>query len=414
MVGLYDGSTTDQVEASRCVRVLPLPLQDGIRLGSPIHSRHASQNAPNPVPLLGFEPRPFASNPIDSGLHCPGGSVFLDSSSLNDLRKLVSDGVHKSDSIVLLATKGVLTRPWCLIELLEATRQHIPIIIVHVQGGGFDTDKARRFANGLEGEMASINPSALALLHENIGPDLHELKEACFGALDASTYNTIVFDQHASDLAMVAMMKDVVEAMARATDRKIVWIEDSKRRSVMRTESRKLCRQASSFKSRRKSSGSRLEHLQAQLKLAASRLSMAHRFSSSKLNVVNEESALFICCARHDALSHARVLRSELARSLNRGCAVGGGHNTSRFIEESDAVVVLLSDGLWTDPSAIVSPGACHKPVRQKRLRMRNRRATLIFAHAPLATVRSLVSASAPRPDYHRDDIRRVQLCSGQ
>lgn len=39
-------------------------------------------------------------------------SVFLDSSTLFDLRKLVTEGVHKSDVLLLLATKNVLSRPW--------------------------------------------------------------------------------------------------------------------------------------------------------------------------------------------------------------------------------------------------------------------------------------------------------------
>lgn len=42
-------------------------------------------------------------------LYCP---VYLDSSTLSDLRTLFTEGVHKSDVIVLLATRGVLTRPW--------------------------------------------------------------------------------------------------------------------------------------------------------------------------------------------------------------------------------------------------------------------------------------------------------------
>eukprot|EP00966_Prymnesium_polylepis_P185201 4292401-Prymnesium_polylepis.1 len=68
--------------------------------------------------------------------------VFLDSSALNDLRQLVTEGVHQSDVILLLATKGVLLRPWCLIELLEASRKGIPIIIVQIANGGFDVAEA--------------------------------------------------------------------------------------------------------------------------------------------------------------------------------------------------------------------------------------------------------------------------------
>eukprot|EP00966_Prymnesium_polylepis_P272856 6303606-Prymnesium_polylepis.1 len=57
-------------------------------------------------------------------LRCP---VFLDSSSLADLRLLIRDGVDDSDVIVLLGTKGVLTRPWCLLEIMHATRKQTPI-----------------------------------------------------------------------------------------------------------------------------------------------------------------------------------------------------------------------------------------------------------------------------------------------
>lgn len=38
--------------------------------------------------------------------------VFLDSSTLSDLRNLVAEGVHKSDVLLLLGTKNVLSRPW--------------------------------------------------------------------------------------------------------------------------------------------------------------------------------------------------------------------------------------------------------------------------------------------------------------
>jgi len=51
---------------------------------------------------------------------------------------------------------------------------------------------------------------------------------------------------------------------------------------------------------------------------------------------------------------HARVLRSELAVSLRRGCAVGGGADSVKFVEQSDAFVVLLTKRLPTDPDALL------------------------------------------------------------
>ena len=45
--------------------------------------------------------------------------VFLDSSRLTDLRNLFEQGVRRSDVLLLLATRSVLTRPWVLCELWE-------------------------------------------------------------------------------------------------------------------------------------------------------------------------------------------------------------------------------------------------------------------------------------------------------
>ena len=49
--------------------------------------------------------------------------AFLDSSVLSDMRELISDGLHQSDTLVLLATKQVLSRQWCLLELFETSRK---------------------------------------------------------------------------------------------------------------------------------------------------------------------------------------------------------------------------------------------------------------------------------------------------
>ena len=40
--------------------------------------------------------------------------IYYDSSTLADLRTLFTAGIHLSDTVVLVATKGVLTRPWCV------------------------------------------------------------------------------------------------------------------------------------------------------------------------------------------------------------------------------------------------------------------------------------------------------------
>ena len=51
--------------------------------------------------------------------------VFLDSVKLTDLRQLITHGVADCDVMLVLATKGYITRPWCLLEIVHATRLQV-------------------------------------------------------------------------------------------------------------------------------------------------------------------------------------------------------------------------------------------------------------------------------------------------
>ena len=58
--------------------------------------------------------------------------VFLDSDDLRDLSKLV-DHVQQSRCLVLVQTRNVLARPYCILELLTAIESQIPIVCVMLQ-----------------------------------------------------------------------------------------------------------------------------------------------------------------------------------------------------------------------------------------------------------------------------------------
>ena len=64
----------------------------------------------------------------------------------------------KSGSLILLQTKGVLTRPWCLLEVYWATRCRIPIVPVFLSNGGYDYEASRRLLADLRTGLASLNP----------------------------------------------------------------------------------------------------------------------------------------------------------------------------------------------------------------------------------------------------------------
>jgi hypothetical protein len=78
-------------------------------------------------------------------------------------------GVHKSDVLVVLATKSVLTRPWCLLEMWEAALNEIPIVLFPVVGGGWTPNDARTLLSDLMGQMQTRNPSCMAEVMAHVG-----------------------------------------------------------------------------------------------------------------------------------------------------------------------------------------------------------------------------------------------------
>eukprot|EP00966_Prymnesium_polylepis_P108309 2507018-Prymnesium_polylepis.2 len=114
-------------------------------------------------------------------------------------------------------------------------------------------------------------------------------------------------------------MNDVVERMAEVTHRKVKWFgghDAAHRRRV-----------------RHRSGGSA-------------------QWSEGDEPTMEKPVAL-VSCSVKDGLTHAHVLRSELAFILGRPCAVGGGAQATAFIADCETLIVLLTKNLPTDPAAL-------------------------------------------------------------
>jgi len=74
---------------------------------------------------------------------------FLDSTDLKDLKGLV-DFVRNCSAFVLLLSRQVLTRPWCLVELAAAHAHKKNIVVVMVEFPGAANPRAFRFPQDLE------------------------------------------------------------------------------------------------------------------------------------------------------------------------------------------------------------------------------------------------------------------------
>ena len=70
--------------------------------------------------------------------------IFLDSDDLRSLDRLV-DHVKRTGCVLLVQTKSVLTRPFCLLELLTAIEQGIAIVGVTVSTGSYEFSQATSF-----------------------------------------------------------------------------------------------------------------------------------------------------------------------------------------------------------------------------------------------------------------------------
>ena len=219
--------------------------------------------------------------------------VFLDSAKLTDLRQLITHGVADCDVMVVLGTKGYITRPWCLLEIVHATRIKTPIVVLDVKNGNFDVDESLSYIDRIEEKMGADDPASLELLREHLGPDLTELKQACTAMLTSTQVASkqLVWNPNASDSELIACLKDLIDAMATVTGSTLKW-------APSRSEAQKnmLLRRGS-------------------LSLSLRRGSLALRRSSSAFSNtagtsrVGAWSALHLVCNCNEAMTDARVLQ---------------------------------------------------------------------------------------------------------
>ena len=95
-----------------------------------------------------------------NNFHHAGAPCFLDSDNLQMLTDLL-EHVKESDVLVLLQTKGLLTRPWCLLEIVTAIKNHIPIVAINIRGHApYDYEEGAHLMENLDTQLDSKNPGA--------------------------------------------------------------------------------------------------------------------------------------------------------------------------------------------------------------------------------------------------------------
>ncbi|KAL1528977.1 hypothetical protein AB1Y20_010298 [Prymnesium parvum] len=178
--------------------------------------------------------------------------VFLDATDLHDL-SLIAEAVSQSDALVCLATPGYFTRPFCLVEILEAYKAGVPAILLTAKSRELDAKDARLFSTNLRAELHRRAPECLTTLHQlatlqsipfdeymaNLNKAVTHLlettpKSASFLAEQANDLGRLSesqprhaeylsFDSNGSHNALVADAQELVESIASMTGRQLEW-----------------------------------------------------------------------------------------------------------------------------------------------------------------------------------------------
>jgi hypothetical protein len=150
------------------------------------------------------------SSVLEAGMNY---KVF-DSGGLTELAELRGH-LHQSDMLVLMQTRSVLERPWCLLEILTAIDAEIPIVAVNCHGtaASYDFVDAQQLLSNLAEELDQRNPGATQLLeqHYEHGIASAQLKlQATVPSLISSRV-----DYSMSKRVLDAMLEDVVGEVKR-------------------------------------------------------------------------------------------------------------------------------------------------------------------------------------------------------
>jgi len=149
-------------------------------------------------------------NPNIIGSNRMTSPFFIDSEDLRDLNEL-QDHVRKSFNLVLLLTKGVLTRPWCIVEIVTAMRNGVHVLPVEVQRREmqFQYPNENYF---LEVESGGIFDAQSREVIDNEGIKLDEVAAALRQVFKQIS---LPFSPHKTRNVRMAELKDILKACQR-------------------------------------------------------------------------------------------------------------------------------------------------------------------------------------------------------
>ena len=141
--------------------------------------------------------------------------IFLDSDDLKNLDELEAH-VRASEVLVLCQTEKVLTRPWCLLELVTALDAGVPIVGLTLQGKGYDFAEAEHYLANIDTKLDNITPGGSKLL-ESKGVNMQEAAHKLSNAIPKII--SMELNTGASRNVLKATIDDLVETNRAFSER---------------------------------------------------------------------------------------------------------------------------------------------------------------------------------------------------
>eukprot|EP01047_Picozoa_sp_COSAG01_P002787 COSAG01_NODE_76_length_28332_cov_298.876992_17_plen_500_part_00 len=159
------------------------------------------------------------NNELACMLRTDKDKIFLDSDNLIDLRRLTGH-VQDSDVLILLVTDGVLSRPWCLVELNAAAESKVPILLLFINNSHRNTlndiSSVETILSDLPTYLQSINPSAITDLSTQCLLDAATIGPRILAAITKCNADatTLTLDPKGSSVRLQTQFKALADAMA--------------------------------------------------------------------------------------------------------------------------------------------------------------------------------------------------------
>jgi hypothetical protein len=167
---------------------------------------HYKREAGTEAALMSEELQKMINQDPGQAGHGLSNPVFLDSEDLRDLNQL-KQHVRLSHNLLLLLTPGILSRPWCLVEIVTAIKAGVRVVPVEVNRKDFDFEfpDDDYFAATREGK--ALDKSSLQLLDEE-GID-NETLEVCLRHVFMRI--ALPFSPHRTQAVRQAELRDILK-----------------------------------------------------------------------------------------------------------------------------------------------------------------------------------------------------------